>query len=248
LVKAGELIAQIDPGTYKTNFIQAESNLASAKAALEYAKINEARAKTLRADKLNAQAEYDAGPYEQAARVFREHGYPREAEQILIAQGRHARRAFTGRGAAVYRLLNRAFDVTVRFGYRPGRVLWAIIVLLAAVAISLAVPGDQAAMRATSPGDVVYTPHRPVDSTASPRGAPIVDACGQGKVRCFNPIFYAVDTVVPLISLDQRSTWYPDPHVPRGTFMQWWLNIATLLGWLLSSIFVLSLARLARGS
>jgi HlyD family secretion protein len=58
-VKEGQLIAQIDPGTYEANFIQAEGNLASAKAALEYAKINEARAKTLRAEKLNAQAEYD---------------------------------------------------------------------------------------------------------------------------------------------------------------------------------------------
>jgi hypothetical protein len=31
-----------------------------------------------------------------------------------------------------------------------------------------------------------------------------------------------------------------------GELMQWWLNLATLLGWLLSSIFVLSLARLSR--
>jgi hypothetical protein len=30
--------------------------------------------------------------------------------------------------------------------------------------------------------------------------------------------------------------------------MQWWLNAATLLGWLLSSIFVLSLARLSRAA
>jgi hypothetical protein len=30
--------------------------------------------------------------------------------------------------------------------------------------------------------------------------------------------------------------------------MQWWLNAATLLGWLLSSIFVLSLARLSRST
>jgi hypothetical protein len=28
--------------------------------------------------------------------------------------------------------------------------------------------------------------------------------------------------------------------------MQWWLNAATVIGWLLSSIFVLSLASLAR--
>jgi hypothetical protein len=65
-------------------------------------------------------------------------------------------------------------------------------------------------------------------------------------VRCFSPILYAIDTVIPLISLDQRTTWYPDPHLHGGQLMLWWLNIATLLGWLLSSIFVLSLARLSR--
>jgi hypothetical protein len=59
-------------------------------------------------------------------------------------------------------------------------------------------------------------------------------------------VLYAIDTVVPLISLEQRSTWYPDPHVRGGQVVSWWLNLATLLGWLLSSIFVLSLARLSR--
>jgi hypothetical protein len=67
-------------------------------------------------------------------------------------------------------------------------------------------------------------------------------------VRCFNPVLYAVDTVVPLISLDQRATWYPDEHLRYGEFMLWWLNLATLLGWVLSSILVLSLARLSRAS
>jgi hypothetical protein len=59
-------------------------------------------------------------------------------------------------------------------------------------------------------------------------------------------VLYSVDTVIPLISLDQRSTWYPDPRVRDGEFMTWWLDIATILGWLLSTIFVLSLAKLAR--
>jgi hypothetical protein len=61
-----------------------------------------------------------------------------------------------------------------------------------------------------------------------------------------NPLLYAVDTVIPLVSLDQRSTWHPDARAPDGTFLQWWLNAATVLGWLLSSVFVLSLASLAR--
>jgi hypothetical protein len=52
--------------------------------------------------------------------------------------------------------------------------------------------------------------------------------------------------VIPVISLDQRSTWRPDTGVQDGTVMQWWLDVATILGWLFSSIFVLSLAGLAR--
>jgi len=72
------------------------------------------------------------------------------------------------------------------------------------------------------------------------------DVCGDGQVRCFNPVLYAIDTVVPLISLDQRSTWYPDARTRDGTLMEWWLNAAAVLGWLLTSIFVLALASLAR--
>jgi hypothetical protein len=33
-----------------------------------------------------------------------------------------------------------------------------------------------------------------------------------------------------------------------GSLMEWWLNISATLGWLLSSIFVLSFTRLARSS
>ncbi len=40
---------------------------------------------------LDRQANFDSGTYEQAARVFRQHGYVTEAEQILIAQRRRAR-------------------------------------------------------------------------------------------------------------------------------------------------------------
>ena len=88
-------------------------------------------------------------------------------------------------------------------------------------------------MRAAGPAGAVYT-------TADP--------CGDGRVRCFDAPLYAIDTVIPLISLDQRSTWYPDAGVRYGPVLLWWLDAATLLGWLLSSIFVLSFARLARSA
>jgi hypothetical protein len=202
---------------------------------------------------LSRQTAFDAGPYEQAAKVFGQHGYTREAEQILIAQRRHARQV--GRSSATWP--RRAIDAiyaTIGYGYRPSRVLWLLAALLFLVAASLEVPASQATLRATNGNGDVYatsgrlaTPAGPAASRSEARSSTArADACGNGEVRCFSPVLYAIDTVIPLISLDQRSTWYPDPHVRGGELMLWWLNLATLLGWLLSSIFALSLARLSR--
>jgi len=209
---------------------------------------------TARAAWLSRQAAYDAGPYEQAARVFREHGYTTGAEAILIAQRRHARRVMAGPGAPFRRAIDAAFSTTVAYGFRPRRVLWLLALLLILVILSLEAPTTQATMRATTANGLVYSTHGPAPGGSGPGpagrapGIAQSDACGGGQVRCFNPVLYAIDTVIPLVSLDQRSTWYPDPSLRDGAFMQWWLNAATLLGWLLSSIFVLSLARLSRGT
>jgi hypothetical protein len=187
--------------------------------------------------------------------VFRQHGYIDGAKAILIAQRRHARRAIGGLWALPRRGLDLAYDITVRYGYRPGRVLWLLLLLLILVTGSLEIPAARASMRATTTAGTVYTTRGPIRARSTTRvttsDAPTArgtDACGNGQVRCFNAVLYAVDTVIPLISLDQRSTWYPDAHAPDGTFMQWWLNAATVLGWLLSSIFVLALANLARST
>ncbi len=207
-----------------------------------------------RCDWLRRQTEFDSGPYEQAARVFRQHGYAREAEQILMAQRKHGRQVGWSYAAWPRRALD-AIYATIGYGYRPARVLWLLALLLVLVTVSLELPGPQAALRANNGnGDVYATSGRLTASSHGPPGQAAtgrparVDTCGDGEVRCFSPVLYAIDTVIPLISLDQRATWYADPDVPNGEFMLWWLNLATLLGWVLSSIFVLSLARLSRNT
>lgn len=154
--------------------------------------------------------------------------------------------------------MERSRPASPAFCARPGRVLWLLAILLILVTGSLLIPRAQAAMRATSAG-TVYTTQGPLQArsvtspaqdsmahAAAPQAPAQADACGNGQILCFNPLLYAIDTVIPLVSLDQRSTWHPDAHAPDGTVMQWWLNAATVLDWLLSSIFVLSLASLAR--
>jgi uncharacterized protein YjbI with pentapeptide repeats len=196
---------------------------------------------------LDGQQAFDSGPYEQAARVFREHGYTSGSERILIAQRRQARLAGRSGASGARRLVDSAYAF-VGYGYRPFQVLWMIGGLLAAVAVTLAIPALQSTMRASNGNGSVYSTSGLVFGPSGPArpGPTAANSCGSGEVRCFSPVLYSVDTVIPLISLDQRSTWYPDPRVRDGEFMTWWLDIATILGWLLSTIFVLSLARLAR--
>jgi hypothetical protein len=196
---------------------------------------------------LKRQAIYDAGPYEQAAKVFGQHGYSYGSVQLLIAQRTDARTAKTGRHSWLRTGLDAVYGWSVGYGYRPSRVLWLLALLLALVSGTLLTPGAQDTLRATDHRGNVYAPSGQLGTgdTAAVAYVP-VDACGNGEIRCFHPILYAIDTVVPLVSLDQRSTWYPNPHAPWGLVMEWWLNLATIAGWLLSSIFLLSFARMGR--
>src|SRR5216117_81034 len=58
-VKAGEVVAQIDPAIFQATVTQAEVDLASAKAALELAKVTAARTQELFARKTSSQADVD---------------------------------------------------------------------------------------------------------------------------------------------------------------------------------------------
>jgi HlyD family secretion protein len=59
IVKSGQVVAQIDPSTYKATLMQAEGDLASARAALELARANERRARELRAQNATPQLNLD---------------------------------------------------------------------------------------------------------------------------------------------------------------------------------------------
>lgn len=205
-----------------------------------------------RRDWLRSMTSYDASPYEQAARVFRQHGRPVEAEHLLMELRRRAPRRGWIRDT-----IDALYGLTVGYGYRPGRVLWLLGALLVLVYAMLLTPVVQETLRATDPRGNVYaadgrlvtveaaTPSD--DSTVTMSGRdPRPGPCGDGQVRCFDPLFYTVDTVVPLLSLGQRATWYPETRTGGGSLVSGLLNVAGLLGWLLSTVVVLSFARLAR--
>jgi hypothetical protein len=205
---------------------------------LAYSRFNNGWDAPTRTAWLSRLGRYDPRAWEQLAAVLRTAGDRDGAEQVLIAQRRHARRI--GAVPPRRRLFDLLQDVTVRYGFRPQRAVYLLLALVVAVTVTLSLPAARSGMRATDQNAAVFTPAGPVAAADPAR-------CGNGRVRCLKPFFYAVDTVVPLIDLHQRSTWYPTSE-HGGTWLEWWLNLCTILGWATSTVFALSLTRLARAA
>lgn len=184
----------------------------------------------------------DPGPWEQAARTLKRHGDSEGSEEVLMAYLRTKRQRRAGWARfGVVRGWDRVVNDWFRgYGYRPLRALIPLVLLVVAVAAPLLPADSNRVMRAADPSGIVYTPQGELSQLES--GRTPQNACGKGKVRCFNPWLYAVDTVVPIVDLKQRSTWAPSTDAGGG-WMLAWVNAATLIGWAISSLLVVGLAR-----
>src|SRR5262245_6508059 len=58
-VKEGDIVAELDPATFKANLLQADADMANAKANLTLAEVNAKRAKELFKNNLIAEADHD---------------------------------------------------------------------------------------------------------------------------------------------------------------------------------------------
>jgi len=211
---------------------------------------------------LGSQYPFDLAPYETAARVYSDHGRFADADRLRIAGRQQAARdAYRNArsGPSILRRVwapvalagNQLSRYGVGYGFKPARALGLIVVLIAAVVVSLAGPwsASDEVMRATGASGVVYTPSGPLPGVApgvdAPARAQPDSSCG-GDVRCFQPAVYAIETVAPLIDLGQRNTWRVDSSARFGGLYEFWLTFATIAGWTLTTVFLLSFSRLGR--
>jgi hypothetical protein len=150
-------------------------------------------------------------PYEQLAAVYRAAGDARAARDVGIEGHREfRRRQLTKRRDWPRRAWGKFLDVTVAHGYRPGQAfLW----LLAAWVVSLL-----AVLMANGNGAL---------RALSGHGAPTPD---------FQPLVYAADVLVPLVSFNQATYWQP-----TGLYALWYWG-AILAGWALATALAAGVA------
>jgi hypothetical protein len=210
-------------------------------------------------------------PYEQLASVLQEMGHEEDARAVLIAKEglqREARRKRTRN--PLWRLVLTCMDgvlkVTVGYGRQP---FLAFIWLLLFWAIGVAVfsyAESVGAIRPTSPVvlrqpewtlcGVEKTAQRELAATgqmASGRAEP-----GQNQLACFRsqweaasfPIFspwmYSLDNLLPVLDLEQKSVWSPDPAKPFGWVARLYFYLQAILGWTLSLLAVAGFSGLVR--
>ncbi|WP_106745349.1 hypothetical protein [Yoonia maritima] len=193
--------------------------------------------------------EFHPQPYEQLAKVLRESGHRTEATSILFDKELARRKAIRGRwweDRKPFRwFLQLCWDYmlqfTIGFGHRPQRSFYVLVVLVSVAWLF--------AHFAWKEGD--FAPNVAVlliseDWQALAQGPDAVpnpamvwgDSDHAGKdYETFHSVAYAVDVVVPLVSLGQDAAWAPSTNRGPWGWHLWWLRwVLTVLGWIVTAI------------
>ena len=130
----------------------------------------------------SAQPAYLPQPYEQLAASYRRLGHDADARTVLLAKQRHRHRSL----ALPLRVWGLLQDITIGYGYRPGRAgLWLTALV--------------------TTGTIVFGLHHP--------------PLAQGSAHLeFNPFFYTLDLLLPVVSYGQQSHSRP-PGCINGSAM-----------------------------
>ena len=210
-------------------------------------------------------------PYEQLASVFREMGHDEDARSVLIVKERLQRQARRKRARypllrAVLAIKDGILRVTVAYGRQP---LLAFVWLAFFWALGVAVFGYAEGQGAFKPNSPVVlrslewtlcglnqSEQRFLASTqqmASGRAE-----SDQTQLSCFrsqteassypgfNAWIYSVDALLPVLEMDQKAYWRPNPSEPFGTVALNYFYFQSIVGWVLSLLAVAGFSGLVK--
>lgn len=124
-----------------------------------------------------SEPQYAPGNFDQLADAYRRAGDDHAARKVLIAKQRGRREGTES--SLLGRAWSRFLDLSVGYGYHPGRAFVWLVVLLLLGTFLFAVPfADQ-----------------------------VVATSDAARVRGFSPFLYTLDLLLPVASLEQREGW-----------------------------------------
>jgi cytoskeletal protein CcmA (bactofilin family) len=201
---------------------------------------------------LRRQREPNAEGYARLAAVYRSAGEESDARRTLMERHnallrppRHWREHVpSGWRRVVGRAWRRVLRYTIGHGYSPARSLLIAVPLVAALAVWLG--------HARAEDMLIATDETPATAAASADGDDVRSSDCESAYPCVQPVVYALDNVVPIVDLGQRSRWAPDQS-RHGA--EWWdsgrwlaaaLWAASALGWILATLVAASFTGVVR--
>ena len=194
-------------------------------------------------------------PYERAEKVLFGMGHANDARKILLEKERL--QTADKRTPLLRKIGRRLWDVFAGYGYRLRRTAYwmAGFVLVGACLFNFA----------NESGRIV--PHQPVVLASAEYRKATNPPCAEFKCPPekrptelvkrlfpdypeFNALVYSADVFIPFFALHQEPYWYPKSREMDGRFFRWfmpfwyWLEIGA--GWVLTSLFLLSITGLLR--
>tara|TARA_R110000782_G_scaffold167129_6_gene259212 strand:- start:15235 stop:16920 length:1686 start_codon:yes stop_codon:yes gene_type:complete len=191
-------------------------------------------------------------PWEQLIKVLRDMGHPNEAAEVAMAKQRALRKAGVIKGWP-RKALHSLYGGLAGYGHRP---IWtAGWMVLVCCLCSLAYYCGRI--------DGLFGPTSPIIQTS-----PALVACGDGgtmdriywtdsqncpmppEYTTFQPFFYSLDLILPLVDLQQERDWSPIVTNEKGEtlwggrLLRWFMWFEILFGWMASLMLVAVLGRL----
>lgn len=210
-------------------------------------------------------------PYEQLADVMRRLGHEEDARAILIAKERLQRRARRKRATSplwrsALTISDSILAITVLYGRQP---LIAFVWLLLFWLVGVGVFGFSESQGAFKPSSAVIlrSPEWTLCSVdaASERFSSATQQLAAGRAQpgqtqldcfrsqfeaasypAFNAWMYSLDTLFPVLEIDQKAYWKPDHAKPWGGMARFYFYIQSIVGWALSLLAVAGFSGLVK--
>ncbi len=210
-------------------------------------------------------------PYEQLASVFREMGHDEDARAVLIAKERLQRLARRRRARSrVWRLILAAKDgllgATVAYGRQPLLAfVWLIFFWLLGVLVFWNAERE-GAFKPRSPV-ILRSPEWTLCGLgrSEQRFLALTQQMSYGRAEknetqltcfrnqweaasypTFNAWIYSLDTLLPVLDMNQKTYWLPDPNKEGGNSALGYFYFQSIVGWALSLLAVAGFSGLVK--
>lgn len=209
--------------------------------------------------------EFKPQPYKQLAKVLRDMGHDRDADEVMIVL--RDKQLEKSNESSVYKFLRKFYKWTSGYGYRPMRTLKIMFWVWLGCGFFYWGAANVAIFAPTNPLIFQKKDYNcTIDTTGTSWGALLKDynasnnwyEASPAEYTTFQPFWYSLDIILPVVDLKMENDWgivIPSPEgnwtdmIPFTTtnhFIRFLTWVESLAGWGLSLMLVAILSGLAK--